>query len=103
MDACVYLSRRCISFRYRSCSNPCKKVWLPRFKTLSGKAKLTEANMREGLALVQQALLEADVSYPVVKDFMASVSEQAIGEQVLKSLNPEPASCRHRPPGAAST
>jgi len=38
-------------------------------KTLSGKAKLTEANMREGLALVQQSLLEADVSYDVAKDF----------------------------------
>ncbi len=35
--------------------------------------------MREGLALVQQALLEADVSFPVVKDFMARVSEQAAG------------------------
>ena len=44
--------------------------------------------MREGLALVQQALLEADVSYSVVKDFMAHVTEQAIGEKVLASLNP---------------
>jgi signal recognition particle subunit SRP54 len=57
-------------------------------KTLRGKGKLTEGNMREGLALVQQALLEADVSYPVVKDFMAAVAEQAVGEKVLKSLDP---------------
>ena len=40
------------------------------FRTLRGKGKLSEANMREGLKLVQRALLEADVSYPVVKDFM---------------------------------
>jgi signal recognition particle subunit SRP54 len=57
-------------------------------KSLTGKARLTESNMRDGLALVQQSLLEADVSYAVVKEFMARVTEQAIGEQVLKSLNP---------------
>ncbi len=57
-------------------------------KTLSGKGKLTESNMREGLDLVQTALLEADVSYPVVKDFVAKVSEAALGEKVLGSLNP---------------
>ena len=44
--------------------------------------------MREGLSLVQQALLEADVSLPVVKDFMDRVTEQAVGEQVLKLLDP---------------
>lgn len=58
------------------------------FKTLRGHAKLTESNMRDGLRLVQQALLEADVSIPVVKEFMARVSEQAVGEKVLKSLQP---------------
>ncbi|NUQ61239.1 MAG: signal recognition particle protein [Pirellulales bacterium] len=57
-------------------------------KTLRGRGKLTEANMRDGLRLVQQALLEADVSFSVVKEFMARVTEQAIGETVLKSLNP---------------
>ncbi len=57
-------------------------------RTLRGRGKLTEANMREGLRLVQQALLEADVSLPVVKDFIARVGEQAVGEQVLKSLDP---------------
>jgi signal recognition particle subunit SRP54 len=57
-------------------------------KTLRGKARLTEANMRDGLQLVEQSLLEADVSYSVVKDFMAAVGERAMGEKVLLSLNP---------------
>src|SRR6185437_11466299 len=59
------------------------------FRTLSGKARLTEANMRDGLRLVQQSLLEADVNFNVVKDFMARVTEQAGGEKVLSSLRPE--------------
>lgn len=57
-------------------------------KTLRGRGRLTEANMREGMALVQRALLEADVSVSVAKDFIARVGEQAVGESVLKSLNP---------------
>ncbi len=57
-------------------------------KTLRGKGKLTEANMRESLSLVQKALLEADVSFAVVKKFMANVSEKAVGEKVLSSLDP---------------
>jgi signal recognition particle subunit SRP54 len=57
-------------------------------KTLRGKGKLSEANMREGLALVQRALLEADVSLPVVKNFVGRVSEKALGERVLASLDP---------------
>jgi len=44
--------------------------------------------MREGLDLVQQALLEADVSLPVVNEFIARVGEQAVGERVLKSISP---------------
>ena len=52
-------------------------------KSLRGKGKLTEANMRDGLAIVEQSLLEADVSYDVVKDFMSAVSEQALGRRVL--------------------
>ncbi|MBI3465613.1 MAG: signal recognition particle protein [Planctomycetes bacterium] len=58
------------------------------FKTLSGKARLSESNMRDGLKLVEQALLEADVSVKVAKEFIARVSEEAVGERVLKSLNP---------------
>ncbi|QDU29779.1 Signal recognition particle protein [Anatilimnocola aggregata] len=57
-------------------------------KSLAGKGKLTEANMREGLKLVENSLLEADVSYAVVKDFMASISERALGEKVLLALRP---------------
>ena len=57
-------------------------------KTLRGKGKLTEANMREGLGLVEQSLLEADVSYEVVTDFMGAVTEQALGRRVLLSLDP---------------
>jgi len=57
-------------------------------RALRGKGKLTEANMREGLQSVQQALLEADVSFPVVKEFMDRVNEAATGEAVLKSLDP---------------
>jgi len=58
-------------------------------KANRGHAKLTEANMRDGLRLVRQALLEADVSLPVVKNFMDRVTEQAVGEKVLTSLRPE--------------
>jgi signal recognition particle subunit SRP54 len=57
-------------------------------KTLRGQGKLTESNMRDGLKLVEKSLLEADVSFTVVRDFMARVGEQAVGEKVLKALNP---------------
>ncbi|MDR0870032.1 MAG: signal recognition particle protein [Planctomycetaceae bacterium] len=57
-------------------------------KTLRGKGRLTESNMREGLELVKQSLLEADVSLPVVKDFTAKIAEEALGENVLKLLDP---------------
>ena len=57
-------------------------------KTLRGQGKLSESNMRDGLKLVEKSLLEADVSFQVVRDFMARVSEQAVGEKVLKALNP---------------
>ncbi len=57
-------------------------------KSLRGKGKLTERNMRDGLRMVEQALVEADVSYEVVEDFMAAVSQQALGQKVLASLDP---------------
>lgn len=59
------------------------------FKTISGRSRLTEANMREGLSKVERALLEADVSYEVVKSFMEEVSVEALGEKVLGSLSPD--------------
>ena len=58
------------------------------FKTLRGQGKLSESNMRDGLKLVEKSLLEADVSFPVVREFMSRVTEQALGEKVLKALNP---------------
>jgi signal recognition particle subunit SRP54 len=57
-------------------------------KALRGKGKLSEGNMRDALALVEQALLEADVSYSVVQDFMARVTERSLGTKVLLSLDP---------------
>lgn len=58
------------------------------FKALRGKARLTEANMREGLKLVEDSLLDADVNIDVVRRFMARVTEKALGEKVLTSLDP---------------
>jgi signal recognition particle subunit SRP54 len=58
------------------------------FKTLRGQGKLSESNMRDGLKLVERSLLEADVSFPVVRDFMKRVTDESVGEAVLKSLNP---------------
>src|SRR5687768_9642071 len=56
------------------------------FRRLTGQARLTEANMREGLKQVERALLEADVNVKVVRDFMDRVTTQAVGEEVLRSL-----------------
>lgn len=58
------------------------------FKSLRGKGKLTEANMRDGLQLVEQSMIEADVSFDVVRSFMARVTDKALGQQVLASLDP---------------
>ena len=58
------------------------------FKRLKSRGKLTEADVKEAMREVRMALLEADVSYKVVKDFVAKVSERAVGEDVLKSLTP---------------
>ncbi len=58
------------------------------FKSLRGKGKLTESNMRDGLKMVEQSLLEADVSYDVVKEFMHRISGEALGEKVLLALEP---------------
>ncbi len=58
------------------------------FQKFGSKGILTEDDVREGMKQVRLALLEADVNYKVVKDFVARVTEQAIGEEVLKSLTP---------------
>ncbi len=52
------------------------------------RGRLTEGNVREGLRQVRQALLEADVNYEVAQDFVRRVTDQAVGERVLKSLRP---------------
>ncbi|MEI3122950.1 MAG: signal recognition particle protein [Oscillospiraceae bacterium] len=58
------------------------------FKRLRGKGRLTEADVRAGMREVRLALLEADVSYKVVKDFVAQVTERCVGADVLDSLTP---------------
>ena len=58
------------------------------FKRLRGKGRITEADVREAMREVRLALLEADVNFKVVKDFVASVTERAVGSDVLESLTP---------------
>ncbi|MDE7327722.1 MAG: signal recognition particle protein [Lachnospiraceae bacterium] len=58
------------------------------FKNLRGKGKLSEANVKAALKEVKMALLEADVNFKVVKNFISSVQERAVGEEVLSSLTP---------------
>ena len=58
------------------------------FKRLRGKGRLTEADVKEAMREVRLALLEADVSYKVVKDFVKTVTERAVGSDVLDSLTP---------------
>ncbi len=58
------------------------------FKKFRSKGKLTEADVREGMREIKLALLEADVNYKVVRDFIKSVTERAVGETVLQSLLP---------------
>jgi len=58
------------------------------FKKLKSRGKLTESDVKEAMREVRLALLEADVSYKVVKDFVKSVTERAVGEEVLASLTP---------------
>ena len=58
------------------------------FKKLSGRGKLNEKDVKEAMREVKLALLEADVNFVVVKDFIKSVTERAIGAEVLESLSP---------------
>lgn len=58
------------------------------FKKLRQKGKLTEADIKQAMREVKMALLEADVSYKVVRDFVKSVSERAVGAEVMESLTP---------------
>jgi signal recognition particle subunit SRP54 len=58
------------------------------FRKLSGKGRLSESNIEEGLQEVRRALLGADVSYKIVKDFIEKVKAKAVGETVLRNVNP---------------
>lgn len=58
------------------------------FSKLTNRGKLTELEIKQAMREIRVALLEADVNFQVVKDFVAKVSEKAIGEQVLESLTP---------------
>lgn len=58
------------------------------FKKLRGKGRLTEADVKEAMREIRLALLEADVSYKVVKDLISKITERAVGTDVLESLTP---------------
>ena len=58
------------------------------FKKLRGKGRLTENDVKEAMREVRMALLEADVSYKVVRDFTKAVTAKAVGSDVLEALNP---------------
>ena len=58
------------------------------FKKLRGKGRLSESDIKEAMREIRLALLEADVSYKVVKDFVKSVSERCVGQDVMESLTP---------------
>ena len=58
------------------------------FKLLKGQGKITEINVAETLKEVRRALLDADVNYKIAKDFTAKVKDKALGQEVLKALNP---------------
>ena len=57
-------------------------------KGLRGEAKIGENNIKDALSQVKRALLDADVSLSVVKDFISDVKDKAIGEEVVRGVNP---------------
>ena len=58
------------------------------FKKLRGHGKLSEKNIEDGMKEVRMALLEADVHYKVVKQFISDIKTRALGQEVLASLTP---------------
>ncbi len=58
------------------------------FRKLKGRGKLDEAGVKAGLREIRMALLEADVNYKVVKDFIAIIQARAVGQEVMGSLTP---------------
>lgn len=69
---------------FESLSNKLQDV----FKQLRGKGKLTEKDVKAALREVKLALLEADVNFKIVKEFVNKISEKAVGDEVLEGLNP---------------
>ncbi|MHC5542565.1 signal recognition particle receptor subunit alpha, partial [Singulisphaera rosea] len=59
------------------------------FGRFRARGLLTEANIQDGLREVRTALLEADVNYQVVQDFIKRVGEKAVGQQLIKAVRPE--------------
>ena len=57
-------------------------------KKLRGRGRITEANIRESMGEIRKALLEADVNFTVANEFIQRVTEQAVGQQVLRTLDP---------------
>ena len=57
-------------------------------RKIRGKARITESDLKEMLREVKLALLEADVNYKIVKEFITTIQEKALGQDVLKSLTP---------------
>ena len=57
-------------------------------KKIKGEARITESNMKDMLREVKLALLEADVNYKIVKEFISSVQEKALGQDVMRALKP---------------
>ena len=58
------------------------------FKGLKGKGTLSEADINNAIRQIKLALLEADVNFKVVKEFVATIKEKALGEEVIKSVTP---------------
>ncbi|MCS7153401.1 MAG: signal recognition particle protein [Bacteroidia bacterium] len=58
------------------------------FRSLAGRARITEANIADAVKEVRRALLEADVNYKIVKDFTERVKQEALGQEVIKSVTP---------------
>lgn len=65
-----------------------QKGFLDIIRFVKGEGKLTESNVKEAVKKIRRVLLEADVNYRVVKDFIGRTTEKALGEEVLRSLSP---------------
>ena len=82
--AAIGYIRGALSMAFESLTEKLQNV----FKNLRSKGRLTEADVKTALKEVKMALLEADVSFKVVKQFIKSVQEQAVGQDVMNGLNP---------------